>query len=116
MVASGPAQNPKLDLIEDNCGENRSKALIEFFNFSDRQALDLKTADKNVEILSDNAPFTLACRAVNPLAVKLAIADNELTLAEAAEVQLERGESYAVIASGKVENLKLTVTQSSVAR
>lgn len=94
-------------LLSDPQLENRSRSLLVLYNFTDKPALDLVTADGKLTILSAVARNSNASRVVQPLQVELAVAVDGMQLGKLAPVALERGGSYSVIASGSGEALRL---------
>ena len=99
----------KLSLLTDQAADNKAKALLTVYNLSSTAALDLKTADGKLSVVSGVKPGESGSRAVNGITVDLAAFSGTKTLDTLKGVKLERGNAYAVV----VTDTGATVTQSS---
>ena len=99
----------KLSLLTDQAADNKAKALLTVYNLSSAAALDLKTADSKLSVVSGVKPGESGSRAVNGITVDLAAFSGTKTLGTLKAVKLERGNAYAVV----VTDVGATLTQSS---
>ena len=99
----------KLSLLTDQVADNKAKALLTVYNLSSAAALDLKTADGKLSVVSGVKPGESGSRAVNGITVDLAAFSNTKTLGTLKAVRLERGDAYAIV----VTDAGATLTQSS---
>lgn len=86
-------------LIKDQALANRAKALVLFYNLTDKDKLTLKTADGKVEVIPAQAKGASAGREMNGVKVTFGVFDGDTKLAELPESLLERGKAYSVIAT-----------------
>ena len=99
----------KLILLTDQAADNKAKALLTVYNLSSAPALDLKTADAKLSVLSGVKPGESASRAVNGITVDLAAFNGSKVFGTLKAVKLERGNAYAIV----VTDTGATLTQSS---
>ena len=99
----------KLSLLTDQAADNKAKALLTVYNLSSAAALDLKTADGKLSVVSGVKPGESGSRTVNGITVDLAAFSGTKTLGALKAVKLERGNAYAVV----VTDVGATLTQSS---
>jgi len=100
-------------LLTDPPLENRARAMLVLYNFTDRPALDLITADGQLKVVEGVATQTSGSRMVQPIIVKLAVAVNGQTVKELNELQLQRGESYSIIATGTGDAITAELMQNT---
>ncbi len=96
-----------LHLLQDPQLENRSRSMLVLYNFTDKPALDLVTADGKLSIINGVGANMNGSRVVQPLQVDLAIAANGSQIAKIEPIALERGGSYSLIATGSGDAIAL---------
>lgn len=87
-------------LLEDAISTNRAKALLSLYNLSNLEAVDLKTADGQTDVLLGVEPGELKSIEVNSITVDLAVFNGVTELANFPAVQLERTAAYSAIVVG----------------
>jgi alginate O-acetyltransferase complex protein AlgF len=85
--------------LEDPINNNLAKALLVFYNLSDRP-VSLRTADGGTTIVDTIAPGQLGSRAVNPIEVALAAWSDDGAITSFDARQLARGAAYSVFVLG----------------
>ncbi len=117
VIARGVSSAPTLSVLPDPASGDPAKAQLVLYNFTDREALRLATADGKTTILPAVAQGANGSRAVNPLQVTLGVGEaGGSMLAGVAPVQLERGLTYSVIASGSGKEIQATLAKGETAR
>lgn len=100
-------------VLKDDPLADPAKALITFYNLSDKAGLALKTTDGKVEIVGNVATGGNKSREINGIPVNLAIYADGAKVADIGEVILKRGEVTAVILLTTPEgSLKASAHQS----
>ncbi|SHG95856.1 alginate O-acetyltransferase AlgF [Cognatishimia maritima] len=91
-------------IIHVEPARNREKVLATLINLSPAEAISLKTADGKIAVVAPIAPFEIAHREVNPIAVELAIFDGDAMLGEPSKVIFKRNQhvTYLVGNDGSV--------------
>ncbi len=84
-------------LLTDASADDRAKALITVYNLSSVPAIDLKTADGKLSVVSGVKPGESGNRAVNGITVDLAVFSGSKALATFKGAALERGNAYAIV-------------------
>lgn len=87
-----------VEIIEDAATENRTKALVLFYNLTDKNALGLKTADGKTAIVPDVKSGDVGSREMNAVRIGFSVAEGDSAVAKVDEQALQRGSAYAVIA------------------
>jgi len=113
VVASGSSSAPALNLLEDPRPANPAKAVLVFYNLTDHEILNLSTADGKTTVINAVAKGISGNRAVNPVNVGLAVSEGGKALAGVAPVQLERGQSYSIIATGTGDEVKAVLVKGA---
>jgi alginate O-acetyltransferase complex protein AlgF len=112
-VVLGPGS--KITLLDDPAANNKAKALIVFYNLTDRP-LDLRTADGGTKVIEAVAPGRSGLRLVNAAAVGFSTyaAGGQAALAKTASQTLVRGVGYSAIAVPKGGGVALTWQRAEV--
>ncbi|MCP5162260.1 MAG: alginate O-acetyltransferase AlgF [Hahellaceae bacterium] len=87
-------------LVEDAYFENRKKALISFYNFTDAQPLTLKTADGKVAVVSNTASGQRGERMLNAVKLGMSVFAGTAKVGDIAPYVLERGKVSSLFALG----------------
>lgn len=103
-------------LLTDPQLENRARALLVLYNFSDRLALDLITADGQLKVIENVSVQANGSRMVQPINVRLAVSANGEVLKELQEVQLQRSVSYSVVVSGAAANITAELIEENTTK
>lgn len=94
-------------IIDDENRDDRAKAHIRFYNFSDIDLANLKTLDGKINIVGPVKQGKSDTRDINAVKLGMAIFGNNKKLADIAEENFERGENYSVLlvkdATGKYQ-------------
>ncbi len=102
-----------LTVLKDEAVKDQSKALIAFYNLSDKK-LSLKTADGKIEVVAATDTGKSGFREINPLAIQLALYDGDTKVADVPAVELKRNASTAVVAlkgkDGKIAAVQAAAT------
>ncbi len=102
-----------LNLLTDPTLENRARAMLVLYNFTDKPALDLITADGELKVIEGVTVQANGSRMVQPINVKLAVAINGQVITELNELQLQRGETYSIIAAGTGDAITAELMQNT---
>ena len=86
-------------ILKDPKVEDRSKAVLVFYNVSDRPELSLKTVDGDV-VIENVGIGAHGWRAVNGVKIAFAIYDGDTKLKDIPAQALQRGQAYTVMALG----------------
>lgn len=97
-------------LMTDVSADDRAKAQLTVYNLSSRQALDLKTADGKLSVVSGVKPGESGNRAVNGITVDLAVYGGSKALTTFKGVALERGTAYAIVVTDSGSSMTLSST------
>ncbi len=97
-------------LLTDANADDRAKALITVYNLSSAPALDLKTADGKLSVISSVKPGESGNRAVNGITVDLAVFSGGKALATFKGAALERGNAYAIVLTKDGSSMTLSST------
>lgn len=97
-----------LTIIKDTAITNAAKAVISFYNLSDKP-LSLKTADGKVEVIPAVEAGKSGYREINGVPVTLAAYEGDKKVADVGAVTLKRNEATAVIVSPKADGILATV-------
>ena len=97
VVVGGDAAAPEVTVLPDAKLDSMAKALVSFYNLTDKPTLSLRTADGKVAVIDDVGADAAGNRQVNPLKVQFAVFEGEQPIAEIDEVSIERGAAYSVI-------------------
>jgi hypothetical protein len=90
----------KPKLIKDNKSKDRTKAVIAFYNLSERNSLTLKVNNK-INVFSDVTAMSMEARDINAAKINLNIINGTEEFATVPDVILERGHHYSIIFDGK---------------
>jgi len=99
-------------VIEDTSNDNLAKALLTIYNLSDLDKVALKTADGKAAIVTDVEPGKLGNRAVNPIAVDLAVFHGDKTVGSFPKLSLKQGAAYSAFVLGSGDDIKAIWVQS----
>jgi alginate O-acetyltransferase complex protein AlgF len=97
-------------LMVDSSADDRAKALLTVYNLSKAPALDLKTADGKLSVISGVKPGASGNRAVNGITVDLAAFNGAKAVATFKGVALERGNAYAIVVTDTGSSLTVGST------
>lgn len=97
VVSIDGAEQP--EIITDPVSDNRAKALISFYNFTETP-LELKTTDKNISVIDAVSKGEVKSREINPVKVALGVYEGDTQKQALEPILLERGQSYSVFYSG----------------
>lgn len=97
-------------LMTDSSADDRAKALLTVYNLSKAPALDLKTADGKLSVVSGVKPGQSGSRAVNGITVDLAAFSGAKAVATFKGVALERGNAYAIVVTDAGSSLTVGST------
>ena len=97
-------------LLTDASADDRAKALITVYNLSSAPAIDLKTADGKLSVVSGIKPGESGNRAVNGITVDLAVFSGSKALATFKGAALERGNAYAIVLTKDGSSMTLSST------
>lgn len=93
----------KITVLEDTKSENRAKALLLFYNLTDRPGLSLKTADSGIDIINNVARLEHGSREINAVRIGFALYDGDAKIASLEEQALDRNAAYSIFALTKTE-------------
>ena len=99
-------------LMTDSSADDRAKALLTVYNLSSVPALDLKTADGKLAVISGVKPGESASRAVNGITVDLGTFGGTKSVATFKHVVLERGNAYAIVVTDYGSSLTKSSTST----
>lgn len=117
LVVEGAPAAPRLSVLADPNPDNPAKAILVLYNFTDREALRLATADGRTTVIPAVTRGMNASQDVNPLTVGLGVGEpGGGVLATLAPIALERGEVYGLIARGTGKTLQLHLVRGQTAR
>ena len=97
-------------LLTDASADDRAQALITVYNLSSAPAIDLKTADGKLSVISGVKPGESGNRAVNGITVDLAVFSGSRALATFKGAALERGNAYAIVLTKDGSSMTLSST------
>ena len=97
-------------LLTDASADDRAKALITVYNLGSAPAIDLKTADGKLSVVSGIKPGESGNRAVNGITVDLAVFSGSKALATFKGAALERGNAYAIVLTKDGSSMTLSST------
>jgi alginate O-acetyltransferase complex protein AlgF len=97
-------------LMIDSNADDRAKALLLVYNLSKAGALDLKTADGKLSVVSGIKPGESGNRAVNGITVDLAAFSGAKAVATFKGVSLERGNAYAIVVTDSGSSFTVSST------
>ena len=97
-------------LMTDVSADDRAKAQLTVYNLSTRPALDLKTADGKLSVVSGVKPGESGNRAVNGITVDLAVFGGSKALATFKGAALERGNAYAIVVTDSGSSMTVSST------
>ncbi len=89
-----------LRVLKDQGNDDRSKATIAFYNFSDIPALTLKAREGSVAVLKDVGEGNTSARDMNAVKIDFSIHDADKKLIALPEEVIERGNHYSIIYDG----------------
>lgn len=111
VLLEGGAQVLMADLAE----VNKAKAVLEFFNFTDNE-VDLVVAPGGPVVFEDVAPESSAARDVNPSKVAFELVGASGTVGTSAEVTLDRGSVYSIMAIPAGDTTEIAVVKNAVSQ
>ena len=97
-------------LMTDVSADDRAKAQLTVYNLGTRPALDLKTADGKLSVVSGVKPGQSGNRAVNGITVDLAVFGGSKALATFKGAALERGNAYAIVVTDSGSSMTVSST------
>ena len=87
-------------VLDNGRHENRLKALVLLYNFTDVASLGLRTPDGKATVVDAVPPGRYGSREVNAVKASLAAYDGDRKLADAKPVGMERGRAYSLFVTG----------------
>jgi alginate O-acetyltransferase complex protein AlgF len=101
-----------LTIVKDQSPENPAKAVLAFYNLTDKEELSLKTDDGKVEIIPATGAGESGYREVNGVEIKAAAYDGSKKVADAGPVDLKRGKASAVLVTQEGDAFKASAVQA----
>lgn len=103
----------KVTLVPDMASENRAKALVNLYNFSPLENVELKTSDGKIPVAGPAAPGAGASREMNAVKVDFAVFDKDGKSHPVEGLTLQRGAAYNVLVlESKPGEIKILTSQS----
>ncbi len=92
-------------LFEDERSENKTKAVLSFYNLSKREGLKLK-ANNSISVFEGIEAYSYRSREINSAKVDLQIVtDDDVTIDALENIILERNSHYSVVYDGEKTNI-----------
>ncbi len=101
-----------LKVMKDQSPDNPAKAMLAFYNLTDKGDLTLKTDDGKVEIIPATGPVESGYRQVNGVEIKAAVYNGDAKIADAGSVDLKRGKASAVVVTQDGDDFKASAVQA----
>ncbi len=101
-----------LSVVGDTANQDRAKATIAFYNFSETPNVTLKAKGGTVDVLSDVGAGETKARDMNAVKIDFGVYDGDKELAALSEEVIERGNHYSVIYDGQSAKIVTAATNT----
>ncbi len=88
-------------IITDKPNDNRAKAIIAFYNMSDKPTLSVKVKEGTVMVLENVPPQEMAARDMNAVKIDFGVYDGDKLLKALDPQIIERGNHYSLVYTGQ---------------
>ncbi len=97
--------NGEVSLLQDDINSNLAKTMLVLYNFSDVDAVDMKTADGSTSVVVGVAPQEMGNILVNPIQVDLAAFSAADAVDSFTGLSLHSGATYSMVVVGSSDAL-----------